>query len=1029
MVDQENNRAFAPPAQVIPVNMDLRFGLLLLCFFVSGFAALLYQTAWTREFAFLFGTSELAVVAVLASYMGGLALGAALAARFVGRLARPVLVYGLMELGIAVGALCVPVLIRGVQALYLALAGGLDAPPETMALTTALFHLFGSFVVLVPCTALMGATLPLLARYAVSEDAQVGPRIGVLYAVNTFGAIAGTLVAAFALLPELGLRQTVHVGIAGNAIVFLAAAALARSMAKLEPDNASAGLSDSRRFHWILPAMTISGAVSFVYEVLWTRLLGQVLGGSTAAFASMLSSFLLGIALGSAIASRFAKTREAAARGFAIAQLGTGVLAWLAFRAADYLPELVRAVGASPSAPASGAAAAGIVLLPVTLCIGATFPFGVRLLARNADEAAEVSGRVYAWNTVGSIVGAILAGFFLLPALGFENTALVGIVSSLSLAIATAWFMLPRRKILAGIATAGLALVFVIGLPTPYELLLHSAIAGTRIDGELFYLGVGRSATVTVIEQSRGWTLLTNGLPESGVEREKAPDLRFDETAWLSLLPVAARPETQEILIIGLGGARTLGATPSTVAAIDVIELEEEVVAANRAIPRLVNPLDDPRVSLRLGDARGALNLTDKRYGAIISQPSHPWTSGASHLYTREFFELAHSKLEPGGIFIQWIGQAFVDIELFGSLMASMTDVFPYVQVYRPVSGALVFMTSDRPLDLLESAPRALAAAPADFGRFGLHSPLDFVASWALDTDGVRALAKDRPLNTDDHNRLATTRLDPKETVANRLEFNKALIVHDPVDASGMDGVTGAHVARRMRWNGEPGRAEKLAVSLSGTDRLAARGWLAFDQSRLRIALNLFIRAFEQDGENAAARAGLIEMRSDRITLENAHGEAERVVLRANERMVASDWAGLRELDAGLALIRPDSPLFASAARARATWRIGLGGPETGWASIAIIDELLSRERTPLHYLLRATAGAKMGDPELAWAALLQVALSNPLPRHIAQRGLALARGLDATPESAPIIRRLELQAGVHGAAPPATQDPSPSQP
>ena len=217
--------------------MDLRFLLLLVCFFVSGFAALLYQTAWTREFAFLFGTSELAVVAVLAAYMGGLALGAAVASRIVGRLTRPVLAYGLLELGIAVGALCVPVLIRAVQALYIALAGGLDAPPEAMALTTAIFHLFGSFVVLVPCTALMGATLPLLARYAVSEDAQVGPRIGVLYAINTFGAIAGTLVAAFYFLPAFGLRYTVYIGIFGNAIVFVAAAALARGIAGMPAED------------------------------------------------------------------------------------------------------------------------------------------------------------------------------------------------------------------------------------------------------------------------------------------------------------------------------------------------------------------------------------------------------------------------------------------------------------------------------------------------------------------------------------------------------------------------------------------------------------------------------------------------------------------------------------------------------------------------------------------------------------------------------------------------------------------------
>jgi spermidine synthase len=987
--------------------MDLRFALLLVCFFVSGFAALLYQTAWTREFAFLFGTSELAVVAVLAAYMGGLAFGAAAAARFVRRLSRPVLVYGLMELGIAVGALCVPLLIRAVQAAYLSLAGGLDAPPETMALTTALFHLLGAFIVLAPCTILMGATLPLLARYAVSEDSQVGPRIGILYAVNTFGAIIGTLVAAFVFLPAFGLRQTVYIGVAGNALVFLAAAALARGIAGTTREAEGSARAKAGPFHWILPAMTISGAVSFVYEVLWTRLLGQVLGGSTAAFASMLSSFLLGIALGSALASRFAKTREKAALGFALAQLGTGVLAWVAFRAADRLPDLAHAVGASPSAPAAGAAAAGAILLPVTVCIGATFPFGVRLLARNANEAASVSGLVYAWNTVGSILGAILAGFFLLPVLGLENTAMVGVVTSLSLATLTAWFALPRRTLLAGIAITSMALVGVVGLPTPVNLLLHSAISGTRTPGKLYYLGVGRSATVTVVENSRGWKLLTNGLPESGVDREEVPDRRFEETAWLSLLPTAARPETDSMLIIGLGGALTLDATASSVSAIDVIELEHEVVVANRLIPRASSPLDDPRVTLRLGDARGAMNLSDKHYDAIVSQPSHPWTSGASHLYTREFFELAHSKLEPGGIFIQWIGGAFVDVELFGSLMASMTDVFRYVHVYRPVPTALTFMASDEPIDLLESAPRALANGPIDFGRYGIHSVNDFYASWALDTEGVRTLAEGRPQNTDDHNLLATTRLPPAMMSVNRERFNESFASVDVLDPARLQTVDAVAVIKRMLWNGERKRARRLAKSLPEPQAASAEGWIALESGRSRLAQRQFEEALELDPDESSARAGLIAMSAVEKLDQNVLTEAETVVLRANLLVKAGDWNGVRELDPELAEIRPGTHLFPSATRARVQWRISLGNPDDGLAAIEIIDELLSRQRTPTHFLLRAEAGILANDKKLAWAALAEVASLGRLENRLRLQALGVARNLGPPPAGSNIMQRL----------------------
>lgn len=987
--------------------MDLRFLLLLVCFFVSGFAALLYQTAWTREFAFLFGTSELAVVAVLAAYMGGLALGAAAAARFVGRLARPVLAYGVLELGIAFGALAVPFLIRGVQAAYLSVAGGLDAPPETMALSTALFHLVGSFVVLVPCTALMGATLPLLARYAVSEDSQVGPRIGILYAVNTFGAIAGTLTAAFVLLPALGLRQTVYVGIAGNAVVFLAAAALAKGIAGLAPETdrpeTGRGL-----FHWILPAMLLSGAVSFVYEVLWTRLLGQVLGGSTAAFASMLSSFLLGIALGSAIASRFAKTRSAAVIGFAVSQIGSGLLAWLAFGAVDRLPELMARVGASAATPARGAATAGLLLLPVTLCIGATFPFGVRLLTRDADEAANVSGRVYAWNTVGSIVGSIGAGFFLLPMLGLEGTALVGIATSLLLALWTAIGTTPRRPWLAGLAGLSIAAIAAIGLPRPENLLLHSAIGGGRTEGDLYYLGVGRSATVTVVEHSEGWRILTNGLPESGVERREVPDLRFNETAWLSLLPTAARPDTtDDMLIIGLGGSKTLEATASSVKSVDVIELEEEVVTANRLIPRAVQPLDDPRVHLRLGDARGAMNLSAKSYDAIVSQPSHPWTSGASHLYTRDFFALVHSKLEPGGIFVQWIGMGFVDTALFGSLMAAMSDVFPYVHVYRPVPAALVFMASDQPLDLRETAPRALANAKESFARYGIHSVEDFYASWTLDEEGVKRLAQGRPINTDDHNRLATTRLPSINRQIIRDDFEASLEVAEVLTPERLAQVDAVSVLRRMTLIGEGRRALKLARRLPKAQRLSYQGWMMLDGGATVRAQAMFRRALAEDPSIAAARMGLITSFAGEELPADSLSPTESVLMQANAALRAEDWKAIAALDAELARIEPGTLGFGSAVRARTAWRIEGNDPAEGLAAIGLIDTLLTRERTPDHYFMRAKAGALAGDPAIAWAALNQVvAQVRPRPQ-LARAALDLAQKLGTPPQGSVLLQQL----------------------
>ena len=300
-----------------------------------------------------FGTSELAVATVLAAYMGGLALGSAVAARYAGSVTRPVLVYGILEAGIALSALSVPVLLLAARVLYASMLGDQPTPPDAATIGQPIFYLLVAFVVLAIPTGFMGATLPLLIRYAVRTNRQVGPRVALLYAINTAGAVCGTVAAAFVLLPALGLNRTVWVGVAVNALVFVIAAALARgrrdsasqdeTVTATSPPSfvtacirplfkGSVSLRDrlTAVFHtqpaWMLPLMLISGATAFLYEVLWTRMLTHVMGGSIYAFATMLAAFLTGIALGSGLAGKFAEHRERAAVAFAFAQAAIGVL-------------------------------------------------------------------------------------------------------------------------------------------------------------------------------------------------------------------------------------------------------------------------------------------------------------------------------------------------------------------------------------------------------------------------------------------------------------------------------------------------------------------------------------------------------------------------------------------------------------------------------------------------------------------------------------------------------------------------------
>jgi spermidine synthase len=695
------------------MQRDPLFPLLLLCFFLSGLAGLIYETAWTREFAFVFGTSSLAVATVLAAYMAGLAAGAGLAARFAHRVRRPVLAYGLLELGIGLAALAVPLAIHAARALYVGLFGGQAGLPGVGGLPTALFYGICSFLILMVPTAMMGATLPLLARHAVRREEEIGSRIGLLYAANTAGAVAGTLLAAFVLLPALGLRQTIWIAALVNGTVFLAAWGLARSagVAAVAAVDAPARPA-AERMPWILPLIFGSGVASFTYEVLWVRLLEHVLGGSVYAFATMLASFLAGIALGSALASRLGTTPRRATLGFAIAQLCIASLSLAAFVAVGWIPELTAELRRAGTPRLLGDAVTSMLtLFPAAVAIGATFPFAVRALARREEDAGPVSARVYAANTLGSIVGAVGAGFFLVPALGFVGTLTACAVANVVLAGAAALLLRPRRPALVLVTCAGLVFLASVRPGTPWTILGYSPLTGGVTKGQqVEYLGVGRTATVLLLASKGRWFLRTNGLPEGYIDPPAVWHNRSLLDRWLGVLPVLARPSARSLLMVGLGGGVALETVPSTVERLDVVEIEPEVVAANRAVGdrRWRDPLADPRLRLHLNDARNALLLTDTRFDAIVSQPSHPWSAGASHLYTREFFELAKSRLTPDGVFTQWIGFAFVDESLFRTLLATLTAVFENVRVYSPPpKGGALFIASDGALDVEASAARA----------------------------------------------------------------------------------------------------------------------------------------------------------------------------------------------------------------------------------------------------------------------------------------------------------------------------------
>lgn len=971
------------------------------CFVLSGFAALLYQTAWMRQFSLVFGTSELAVAAVLSAYMGGLAVGSAIAARLVDRIRRPVLFYGFLEAGIAISALLVPWLLQLTHGLYVAVFGGQPEPVDSSGLGQSFFYLGTAFIVLMIPTSFMGATLPLLTKYVVRSDEQVGPRVGLLYATNTMGAVGGTVVAGFLLLPMLGLKGTVYVGVAVNLLVFVIAALIARAVAAApdhtevvkdpSSDAAGAGAKGLARRHIILPLMLLSGANSFVYEVLWTRLLGHILGGSVAAFATMLASFLGGITIGSAIAARFATTRTQAIYGLVTVQCGVAVASMLIYH---YLPLAIpEQVGLK-----GNVLLAVVILLPATLFIGASYPFAVRIFALSEKDAAPAAAIVYSWNTVGAIVGATVAAFFLIPALKYEGAVKFAVLMNLALAVVASLLIQSQnarhRLMIQGATVMALLATALVYRPDVPEDILRTSPVNAQKEGELRYYEVGRSATVIIIEEAGFFFIRTNGLPEASTNLKGAPPYKHNQRL-LSALPVLARPDIENMLVVGFGAGVTLEGVPPSVQSIDVIELEPEVIVANQSISaeRQVDPLADPRIKIFINDARSALALTNKRYDAIVSQPSHPWTAGASHLYTREFMSLANDHLTEGGVFLQWMNTQFVNEELLKSLCATMLAVFDHVRVYQWDPEVLFFLGSSLPLDVevdIANTGRPFSDNPVHYLEMGVGSVEDVVVALAMDHENVVRFAGDAIPITDNFNQMATQSaraMDNDET----LTINRLMNVLAPFDPlvqgdswlheSFPTPLNYAYISRRLEGQQFKPRAVALADTLLERGNPEALIMIGLGQDRqgeTGEAQRNLLRAIDINPDAQQARYALLRSWFSRLAREPgglpkrirdefaAMQGSSAVVTRAWLAAAAGNYDELASLDSLLAEVLPTDMWYLDSVKLRADWRIKVTTPgqqpKMAREATRLIDNAIAIYQDPDFYSMRLASSYVADD-------------------------------------------------------------------
>jgi len=921
---------------------------------LSGAAALIYESLWLRSFGLVFGSTEAAVAAVLAVYMGGLAVGGGLAARRPA--ARPLRAYGRVELLAGAFALLSLPLLRALPAAYAAISAGASSGVEFAG------RLLLASLVLLPPTILLGATVPLATASLERAGSDVRAGFGRLYLANTLGGAAGVALAGFVLLPALGMRATLVVACACSLVAGGVALRWSRAVesSKAPALPAAASPPASQPVHRLALALAASsGAATFGVEVLWTRSLVLVIGSSVYAFQVMLLAVLLGLATGSRLYERWREriARPQAAVGALFLAGAAMVLAgqWLIGRLpvvwlllAGWLPDsfALRQLAAL--------LACFLTLVPVCGVLGLTFPLLLHLVRapRSATPVQADAGRLYAWNTAGAIAGALAAHLWLLPRLGLQPPYLVfagllllgGLWALLEGTGAPAWrtagvtlaataalaWVVPRWRVWDPVlASAGVyryaaqwndALVPALGLAD-----------WLRSERRLLFYREGQEAVVAVSEPREGGRrfLSINGRADAGSGDEDVLTQKL-----IAHVPLLLHGKAARVLVVGWGaGATAASAALHPVDAVECVEIEPATFEAAPLFSAMNGALlRDPRFRIVFADGRNHLLRSRQLYDVIVSEPSNPWISGVANLFTREFYETVRARLAAGGVFGQWFNYygltpADVKVEI-----RTFLAVFPEASLWlvppaaapdgsRRLAADLLLVGSREPQAIdWARLERAFADGPvgADLRATRvLEDPASLVAGWAMGRREMERWSEDRaggpPLNTDDYPYIEL--VAPRGEAGRPAEAARAaaaqyealgrasgevrrLIRGQPALSAGgpLAAVFLDRLAERYARVAQPDRAIATFVAAIASDPRDATAWsragtLLLERGRPAEAEPRLAEAVRLDATRARAWEGLGAIASERREYPRAE-EAERALLRLEPANVSA-WLRL----------------------------------------------------------------------------------------------------------------------------------------
>ncbi len=705
----------------------------LICFFLSGFAGLVYEVVWIRQASLLFGSTTFALSTVLAVFFLGLACGSYLFGRYGQRTGHPLLVFALVEIGLGLSALASPYAFELADILY----GTVYRSLAGYAILHFLTRIALVGFVILPPTVLMGATLPLFCRQFVRSDAKIVRSVGLLYGINTLGAALGCVCAGFVFLPELGFLDTVRLGAVLNILVGIVAGSLPIARSGLARPRL---LRPEERGHWGVFALFFAvGFVALGSEVLWTRYLGLLIANTVYTYTLTLAVVLVGLVLGSVIASLFFDRTGHRARYFG----GLQVLLGLVVLVLMMLPsDIWRRLGEEWWIYA-------VLLLPPGVLGGASFPLAVRMVVEDASAASGGTGKIAAVNTLGGIAGALAIGFVGLPFFGLESSLLFVTGTSLAVGFA-AWIWLDRTSTLAVKAAfiglfSGVWLGVFCLLPTR----IPADFLGER--EELVDFREGYGSNLAVIRQDRGLQLEINRWWQ-GRDRKT-------HQVMAAHVPMLLHPEPKRVLLVGVGTGQTAARfLLYPIDRLECVDIEPTIFSFIR--PHFDSRwMEDPRVKLIGADGRNYLRHTPSTYDVIsleLGQLSRP---GVASFYTADFYRQVKKRLRSGGFLVQFVPLSLLTTDHFRSTVQSFLEAFPHSLLWYNTSELLLIGSGrDFAIDRAilegrlsnEKIRRDLEYSHWGGPLYWLNRPQVFLGSYLMGSGGLAELANEAPVYRDD---------------------------------------------------------------------------------------------------------------------------------------------------------------------------------------------------------------------------------------------------------------------------------------